>query len=67
MSPYGFNELSAYNRAHEFLGQCYQEAQADPGGAAYLEVWVGGYGSNHPHGEIWKIVFDAGGCRHPTS
>lgn len=66
INPEDYTVESVVNRAHEFLGQCYQDAQGDPGGGAYLEFWVGGYGSNHPHGEIWKIVFDAGVVQAPT-
>lgn len=66
INPDDYTIEAVVNRAHEFLGQCYQDAQADPGGAAYLEFWVGGYGSSHTHGEIWKIVFDAGVVQAPN-
>lgn len=48
-----------------FLGPLYDREQGGAGAGGYLEFWIGGYGSSHTHGEIWKIVFSSGQANNP--
>lgn len=57
---------SIVSRAHAFLADCYSAVQDGPGAGAFLEFWVGGYGSSNTHGEIWKIVLDKGEAQDPV-
>lgn len=50
---------------NDFLQQKYTATAANNGPEDYLEFWVGGYGSNNDHGEIWKIVLSQGVFQKP--
>lgn len=51
--------------ADDFLKEKYAASTATNGPDDYLEFWVGGYGSNNDHGEIWKIVLAQGAFKVP--
>jgi len=44
------------DRANTFLTDCYSLANPQLNKNDYLEFWIGGYGANNTHGEIWKTV-----------
>ena len=46
--------------AQGFLTHCYAASNPTPVGGDYLEFWIGGYGSNNRHGEIWKVIIQDG-------
>lgn len=54
------------NVADEFLREKYATSAATNGPDDYLEFWVGGYGSDNDHGEIWKIVLSQGTFQAPV-
>ncbi|GAA6196666.1 hypothetical protein NBRC116598_21100 [Pseudophaeobacter arcticus] len=46
--------------AHAFIEAKYSDPTATKTPTDFLEFWVGGYGHNKEHGEIWKIVIQDG-------
>lgn len=56
---------SIVDRAHLLLSECYASSNPEPQAGDYLEFWIGGYGSNNKHGEIWKVLIDQGVPQKP--
>lgn len=52
-------------RAQSFLEEKYAAANPTPAKHHSLEFWIGGYGSDNKHGEIWKIVLNEGTFMEP--
>lgn len=51
--------------AHSFLDTKYLAAYGGPQAGHYLEFWIGGFGSQNDHGEVWKIVILDGTIQNP--
>lgn len=51
---YSVKEIA--DRARAFIGSKYNDESNDRFESDYLEFWIGGYGSDNQHGEIWKVV-----------
>jgi len=47
-------------RARSFIKEKYEDAATPKSQSDFLEFWVGGYGSDNQHGEIWKVVIADG-------
>lgn len=61
--PLDVNDYSVQNvaeRARTFIDGKYNEPAVQKSNDDYLEYWVGGYGADKEHGEIWKIVISKG-------
>lgn len=52
-------------RGHTFISEHYASAKPTPEAGDYLEFWVGGFGSNNRHGEIWRVVVAEGVTQSP--
>lgn len=50
---YTLNEVAL--KSHAFFKNKYEEAYPELQHGNFLEFWVGGYGANNEHGEIWKL------------
>ena len=55
---YTIEEVAGIARA--FFESKYNELNPKPANPHTFEFWIGGYGSNNAHGEVWKLVITDG-------
>lgn len=58
---YDIGEVAS--RAYDFLAEKYAEIQGDP--AHGMSYYIGGYGSDAKHGEVWQVSIIAGAIQEP--